>query len=191
MTYREWEWELKCLLRKMPQKEGKEIIEYYKEIYGDKREAGFSDAEILMEFGTPEECAEKIKSENENEPLEEKNREPRRMISLPSTAIGLLLITVLILIPLAALMLGVIVTFAAMCIGGAAVSIGGIAVIIWSIVQLISGIGFASSMALFGMGIAMIGIGTITAVVFLVLTKYTAQITYKCFMLIYTNRREK
>ena len=63
MTYTKWESELKSLLAGLPEKEIEEATRYYSEIYGDKRDAGFSDEDIIKEFGTPEECAEKIRAE--------------------------------------------------------------------------------------------------------------------------------
>lgn len=63
MTYTKWESELKSLLAGLPENEIDEATRYYAEIYGDKRDAGFSDEDIIKEFGTPEECAEKIRTE--------------------------------------------------------------------------------------------------------------------------------
>ena len=60
MNFESWISELKSLLTSSDS-EAQEIIDYYKEIYGDKKDAGLSDQEILAEFGSPSECVAKIR----------------------------------------------------------------------------------------------------------------------------------
>ncbi len=180
MTYRQWEWEMKCLLRGFPRNEARSIIAYYQEIYGDKKEAGFSDSEILLEFGTPEECYEKIQNENP-EIAQSCKIEKRQDIGLLALKIiGIIFLAVFVLIPLGSIVLGVVAIFAAACVGSGVLSIGGIVVAGWSMAMLISGATFASSMATFGMGIAMVGAGALFSVAFFLLTKYVAVVIYKC-----------
>ena len=64
MNKREWERRFLKGLKPLAGKERNEALEYYREIYGDKIDAGFSEEEILREFGKPEDCARKILEEN-------------------------------------------------------------------------------------------------------------------------------
>lgn len=61
MNYESWKSELKKLLRSFTYAEAQEIIDYYDEIYWDKKDAGVADEEILVEFGSPDECLKKIR----------------------------------------------------------------------------------------------------------------------------------
>ena len=60
MNFESWINELRSLLA-CSDLESQEILDYYMEIYGDKKEAGLTDEEILAEFGSPDECVKKIK----------------------------------------------------------------------------------------------------------------------------------
>jgi len=61
MNYEYWQKELASLLQNLSPDEAKEIIDYYKEIYDDKKDAGLSDDEILAEFGSPSECVARMR----------------------------------------------------------------------------------------------------------------------------------
>lgn len=64
MNKREWERRFLKGLKPLAGKERNEALEYYREIYGDKIDTGFSEEDILREFGEPEDCARKILEEN-------------------------------------------------------------------------------------------------------------------------------
>ena len=66
MNKKEWERALLKNLKSLSRQERKEVLEYYREMYGDKLDAGFSEQEILREFGSPKDCAKKILMENGN-----------------------------------------------------------------------------------------------------------------------------
>lgn len=76
MNKREWERRFLKELQPLAGKERNEALEYYREIYGDKIDAGFSEEEILREFGNPEDCARKILEEN-GLSVNEKNKRSR------------------------------------------------------------------------------------------------------------------
>ena len=59
MKRTEWEKQLLKNLKALPKTERERIAEYYREMYNDKLDAGFSPEEILREFGDPAQCAEK------------------------------------------------------------------------------------------------------------------------------------
>ena len=92
MTYTEWRDELKTNLLCVSEAERRRVLDYYAEAYADRREAGFSEREIINDFGAPYDAARRILNENKNndycEPIyaeEERRRrdaraerEPRR-----------------------------------------------------------------------------------------------------------------
>lgn len=63
MTKYEWESELKKSIHRLPADEIKRVVEYYDELFYDKVERGFSEKEIIAEFGNPVDVADKILSE--------------------------------------------------------------------------------------------------------------------------------
>lgn len=66
MTYTEWRDELKSNLLCVSESERRRVLDYYAEAYADRREAGFSEREIIAEFGAPYDAAQRILSENPN-----------------------------------------------------------------------------------------------------------------------------
>ena len=64
MTYTEWRDELKSNLLSVSEAERKRVLEYYAEAYADRREAGFSEREIIEEFGAPYDAAQRILQED-------------------------------------------------------------------------------------------------------------------------------
>ena len=75
MTYTEWRDELKSNLLSVSEHERKRVLEYYAEAYADRREAGFSEKEIIEEFGAPYDAAQRILNEDEGESGAARNRE--------------------------------------------------------------------------------------------------------------------
>ena len=188
MTYKQWEFELKILLKGTPKEELTQITDYYSELYNEKKEAGLSDLEILSEFGTPEECADRIAEESATEKASdgeekssggenlsaafEKIKAWLKRINFKS-AFGLICLYVLVIIPSA------IAALATVSIAGGALVIGGLGLSVYSIIALATGGGFASSAALFGTSVASIGIGLIAAITFFFITRYAAFATLK------------
>lgn len=64
MTYNEWRDELKNNLLTVSDAERRRVLDYYAEAYADRREAGFSEREIIEDFGAPYDAAQRILSEN-------------------------------------------------------------------------------------------------------------------------------
>lgn len=67
MTYTEWRDELKSNLLCVSESERRRVLDYYAEAYADRREAGFSEREIITDFGAPYDAAQRILSENKND----------------------------------------------------------------------------------------------------------------------------
>ena len=66
MTYNEWRDELKNNLLSVSDAERKRVLDYYGEAYADRREAGFTEREIIADFGAPYDAAQRILYENED-----------------------------------------------------------------------------------------------------------------------------
>ena len=64
MTYNEWRDELKNNLLTVTDAERRRVLDYYAEAYADRREAGFSEREIIENFGAPYDAAQRILYEN-------------------------------------------------------------------------------------------------------------------------------
>ena len=60
MTYNEWRDELKNNLLSVSEAERKRVLDYYGEAYADRREAGFTEREIIADFGAPYDAAQRI-----------------------------------------------------------------------------------------------------------------------------------
>ena len=64
MKYNEWRDELKSNLLCVSEAERRRVLDYYAEAYADRREAGFSEREIIDDFGAPYDAAQRILNEN-------------------------------------------------------------------------------------------------------------------------------
>lgn len=66
MTYNEWRDELKSNLLCVSEAERRRVLDYYAEAYADRREAGFTEKEIIEYFGAPYDAAQRILGEGQN-----------------------------------------------------------------------------------------------------------------------------
>ena len=62
MTYNEWRDELKSNLLCVSESERRRVLDYYAEAYADRRDAGFTEREIIEDFGAPYDAAQRILS---------------------------------------------------------------------------------------------------------------------------------
>ena len=202
MTFRQWEYELRDMLRDIPESELRSITDYYAEIYDDKREAGFSDADILAEFGTPKECANRIRSEGidgiaAKRPIKDAVSDTlasaKDKVKIPSGSgiAGLVLLTIFAIIPLAAVLISLIAAFGSVSISGGALAVGGAAGIGYSFIQLISGYGFPIFLSSLGLSLALIGTGIPLGIGFYYVTKYLSIGSYKLIRSIYIKKEKK
>ncbi|MBE6644264.1 MAG: DUF1700 domain-containing protein [Ruminococcaceae bacterium] len=199
MTYVEWEGELLKCLKNLPETEKHEIIDYYKEMYSDKRDAGLSDEEIIKNFGTPMSCAAKILMEHtaEDEKREDTNEEKSEEAKVEITAkksktdkrndarsnyaasfsiakiVGWFFLTVLFIIPFAAVIISAIAALGALTIAGIAAAVAGAIAVIASPFAFFFGYGGLGVLATAGAGVAAVGIGLIMFGVFYIITKYS------------------
>lgn len=63
MTYNEWKDELKSNLLSVSDSERRRVLDYYAEAYADRRDAGYSEREIIEDFGAPYDAAQRILSD--------------------------------------------------------------------------------------------------------------------------------
>lgn len=88
MKYNEWRDELKNNLLSVSEAERRRVLDYYAEAYADRRDAGFTEREIIDDFGAPYDAAQRILSENPDPypEIPERRREPERERGRYSTA---------------------------------------------------------------------------------------------------------
>lgn len=82
MKYNEWRDELKDNLLCVSESERRRVLDYYAEAYADRRDAGFTEREIIDDFGAPYDAAQRILSESgecyETPPSREPTRAERK-----------------------------------------------------------------------------------------------------------------
>ncbi len=192
MTYIEWESEFKKCIKSIPEKEKDEIVGYYREMYSDRHEAGLSDEEIIKNFGEPMLCAAKILMENAAEenggvrkekseatikkPLSQKFKQTGveycKKISV-SKIVGWFFLTVLFIIPLAAVVISAIAALASATVACAAASVSGGILAIASPFAFFLGYTGLGVLATAGAGLATAGVGLLLFEVFFFITKYS------------------
>ncbi|MDE6505277.1 MAG: DUF1700 domain-containing protein [Clostridia bacterium] len=85
MTYNEWRDELKSNLLSVSEAERRRVLDYYAEAYADRRDAGYTEREIVEDFGAPYDAAQRILAENAyadydepRRPREERKKKDRK-----------------------------------------------------------------------------------------------------------------
>ena len=186
MTYKKWEEQLLKYLRPLPAEERNAAVEYYRELYEDKTEAGEFPESVLAEFGSPQDCAEKILKENGKDLPSVTAYAP----SAVGAIIGMFFLSVLLVIPLFAAAFAVVAAFGAVTVAGAVSSIAGALYTVVSPIYLaIQGISFGGILAHMGMGIALAGVGALLFFAFLYITKYSFIYLIKGTLAIYKRRK--
>ena len=78
MTYNEWRDELKNNLLSVTEAERRRVLDYYAEAYADRREAGFSEHEIIEDFGAPYDAAQRILCDTDSSSYYEESEQPSK-----------------------------------------------------------------------------------------------------------------
>lgn len=182
MTQKKWERTLKRFLSPLPKSEQKSIVAYYREMYQDKLDLGLSEQEILNEFGDPQVCAgrmiaessieQKTPSATNNPFAQEYKAKPIKSASVGGT-LGMVFFTLLLGIPVGAVWVSVIATFAA--VGVASIAVGFAGLLFPLLTPFYSSLGFSgiSFTANLGLYLASAGAGFMLAVLFYHATKHT------------------
>ena len=203
MKYSEWESLLVENLQGLPTKECLKITDYYREIYSDKLDAGEGEEAILEEFGEPKLCAEKILAESassdeetpsqnipsaQTEPLKTPKNDTKQTNSITvSHIVGVVLFSVFIGIPLAAIAISVIAAFGAACISCGA---GVIAGLVYTVMGIFSGASVQGVVAHIGLGLGASGLCGLLAIGCYFTTKYLSIGCYQLFKIIYVRRKK-
>lgn len=189
MNYSEWESALIQELKSLSTAECIKITSYYREMYGDKLDAGINEEQILSEFGSPKACAEKILAEQGTENDEVHDKGSARSVSKKNLLAGRttknIILTVLFSLfaglPLAAVLAAIILALGAVCVSGAA---GVLASLVYVLVGAFSATG-AGIAAHIGLAIAGIGVCGLLGIGSFFATKYGAIFSYKLMKRIY------
>ena len=187
MNYIEWESRLTENLKSLPTTEVIKITSYYREIYGDKLDAGMTEESILAEFGSPQSCAEKILAENASENNEAQTANAPAsspVLSKKQTAKGIILAVLFTLFagaPLAVILAAIVLSLGAVCVSG---SVGILAGFVYIFIAPFIGMGVGIAMHL-GMGIGAIGLCGFLGLGGYFATKYCAIYFYKLMKIIY------
>lgn len=191
MNLKDWEKDLRKYLVELPKEERKQIIEYYREIYGDKLEEGYTGEEILEEFGSPKDCAKKILTDEGKTLPTVKNSKPLPSYSTAGI-VGLVFFTLIIGLPVFAALSAIAISFAAVSFSGIATALAGVAFTFVSPFYYgFQGMSFGGIISYMGVGIASIGVGILLCIGFYYATKYFLFATIKLFKLIYLRRNKR
>ena len=189
MTYNEWRDELKNNLLSVSDAERRRVLDYYAEAYADRREAGFTEREIIADFGAPYDAAQRILNENDDETYTESPKytryddcrnergacreerrarhEERRESSEVKTVQGrgdytwvFVLLCIIFAVPLLGIIMSMVGVTISLCVAPFGMLVSGIG-------KLIAGVGLAFTNV--SVGVARIGVGLIETGVGIVL----------------------
>ena len=189
MKYKQWERALKKELGVISAVERERTLEYYREMKDEKLSRGESEEEITAEFGSPRDCARRVARENGvtlKERAEEEAAPIRERKEFSAAEIvGLVFATLLLFLPLFVSLGSIVISFAAVSLGGAAISVAGI---VFAVGSPFLGASGAAIPAFIGMGLAASGAGILICIGFLFATKYMAIGVKRLFEAIYVRR---
>ena len=154
MTKKQWFKKLRRALSSLPKGERDAALQYYAELFDDKKESGETEADILTQFGRPEKAAAGILCERGDFPAT-----PRASAGgTIARWVGVLFLFICIGIPVLAVLFSLAVTAIALSVSGAAVFLAGLADCVWFFILLAKGTQIAV-LAHIGIGIAAAGAG--------------------------------
>ena len=192
MTFREWEKQFKKALKGISTQEKQTALEYYRELYGDKIDAGCSPEDAVAQFGNPVDCAQNIIAENA--PANKKDNsativpKQKNKVSTHSVSIiiGMVFLTLLLVIPVFAILLAVVASFGASAIVCAVCAVASLLlVIIYPVYLAVYGAAWGAIVANIGMCLAAAGVCTVLAIALFFATKYMVIWSIKLFKRIY------
>lgn len=190
MNRKTWERQFLRALKPLSKEEKNAALAYYREMYGDKAETGVPEEEILREFGDPQVCAARIVGE-EKEDGEKDAATPlppsRSSASSVAAIFGIVLFSLIVLLPLLCVTVALIASFAVVSVACAVVSIaGGVYAIVTPF--LLSAGGGAVVFANVGLGVFALGLGALLFVAFGALTKLLLTATHAAVQSIFRRR---
>ena len=206
MTYNEWRDELKSNLLSVSEEERRKVLDYYAEAYADRREAGFSEREIITDFGAPYDAAQRILYDKGDEPATAQNNsaapqnnsapppppvQPQTYtantypagaaaVKRPDNTWVFVLLCIIFCIPLFSLIMTMVGITIGFCVAPIAV-IGSGAVIMFTSFGTMIGGSFGYGLYLLGGGLITLGVGIILCPIFFKLVKLMWQLFGKLF----------
>ena len=184
MTYRQWEKAFRKRLAGLPREERERAADYYGELYGDKRDAGVPESEIVCGFGDPKEAADRIFAEYGGTKAAGGGGEGGRAATAGDTAaraFAAVFLFVFAGLPLLAVVFALAVTAAALFLSGFAILAAGAADCLYFLVQLCIN-GGAAYLAHVGIGLAAAGAGALCIPLFLYCAKWLFTACGKIFV---------
>lgn len=173
MTYNEWRDELKSNLLSVSESERKRVLDYYAEAYADRREAGFSEREIIEYFGAPYDAAQRILCADTDYPEAPRHRTnsqrnyvndyappPSPQKKRKDYTWVFVLLCVVFCIPLLMLIIAMVIVSVAVCVAPFAVLTAGIVNAVIGIITAIGG-EVVAGFSTIGTGIILIGVSVI------------------------------
>lgn len=182
MKYNEWRDELKSNLLSVSDAERQRVLDYYAEAYADRREAGFSERQIIDEFGAPYDAAQRILNENIDDepkaksapdntpPREERNMYGQVQNGAPppppkssvrrENSVLFIVLCVIFCVPLFGLIMALVGITVGLCVAPFALVVSGAASMVGSIVIMAGG-EVAYGFYVLGGGLIALGIGII------------------------------
>ncbi|MBQ4053522.1 MAG: DUF1700 domain-containing protein [Clostridia bacterium] len=194
MTLRQWEKQFKRALKGISKKEKQTALEYYRELYGDKVDAGCTPEEAVETFGSPTDCAQNILADSENTvnvpaakfAANEPKTDNTFSVHSAASITGMVFLTIFIVIPLYAILISVIAAFAAATISsGAGIIAGVVYTLAYPIYLIVYGAPWSGVVANLGASLAVIGVCIFLLIAFYYATKYIVIGAIKLFKLIY------
>lgn len=191
MKYIEWKNELESYLLDLPDDEKRKVFSYFSEMYADKREAGFSEDEIIAEFGAPYDAAQRIlgKSDEEAELAhtpskkkyesnkDKKNDEDVRQKG--DNSFAFVIICIIFAVPLFALIMSMVGITVGFCVAPIAMIISGFAAAGNSIGAMVASGAIGSGICGIGAGLIVTGLGFMLITPFFGLVKLMWQALVK------------
>ncbi len=194
MTYNEWRDELKGYLLSVSEQERQRVLDYYAEAYADRREAGFSEREIIMDFGAPYDAAQRVLDKETTPTVAEddffdelptngkKSNPPvQKTPKNKSNSWVFPLICVLLCITFFGIAVGLVSATAALFCTPIAMFGEGVIRIVMGFVSALIYHRLPATLMNFGLGIVFIGLGTMLFPLFLKLVKFMWTLVRKLF----------
>ena len=191
MNYTEWRDELNNNLLSVSEAERRRVLDYYAEAYADRREAGFSEKEIISGFGAPYDAAQRILYDKGDDVSFNKNSNPppvppqpyaggNAAAARPDNTWIFVLLCVIFCIPLFSLIMTMIGLTIGFCCAPIAVIGSGIG-LVGSSLGIIVGGSVGYGLYLLGGGLATIGVGVILCPICYKLVKFMWKLFVKLF----------
>lgn len=175
MTKKQWFKQLKRELGALSASDRNEILQYYDELYNEKRESGLTEEAVLGSFGAPQEAARGILAERDLPAASA--REHRSVASF----LAILFLFLCIGIPILSVLFALAITAGALAVSGAAIFLAGIADGVWFCILLFRDTPVAT-LAHIGIGLAGAGCGLLMIPLFAVCTKWMLALCKKSLL---------